>query len=229
MIIIIAIILFLAAIAILHIEKVSQVVPASGTVQPLRQVVVDPGHGGEDGGAQANSVIEKDVNLDISLVLAQMLEASGFEVVLTRTEDISIYDESAKSLRDKKRSDILNRLKIANENPDAIMVSVHQNKFEQSKYSGAQMFYGEKNDLSKPLAECLQQSFINRLQPDNKRVIKPITSSVYLVNNAQTPAVLAECGFISNPTEAKSLSDEVYQQKVAFAIFSGILDFYNQM
>ena len=208
------------------IQQNGQIAPTSASVVPQRQVVIDAGHGGEDGGATANGVVEKDINLSIALSLADMLRAAGFDVIMTRTEDVSIYDESAKSLKDKNRSDILNRLKIANENPNAIMVSVHQNKFEQSRYSGAQMFYGKNNEWSKPLAECIQQSFIDQIQPNNTRVIKPITSSVYLINNAQTPAVLVECGFLSNQEEAAKLSDDTYQKQVAFTIFTGILSFY---
>ncbi len=216
----------LMAIGVCRIYFHGVYTPAATMELPKRQIVIDPGHGGEDGGAQANGVTEKDVNLAISLALSDLLKEAGFDVILTRTEDVSIYDESAKSLRNKKRSDILKRLQIANDNPNAIMVSVHQNKFSQSKYSGAQMFYGDENVWSKPLAESLQQSFVTLLQPNNTRVIKPITSSVYLINNAKIPAVLCECGFLSNAEEAKSLSDPDYQQKAAFAIYSGILRFY---
>lgn len=203
-----------------------QVTPVSVSGMPQRQVVVDAGHGGEDGGATANGVVEKDINLSISLELADLLENAGFDVVMTRTEDVSIYDENVKSLKAKKRSDILNRLEIANNNPNAIMVSVHQNKFEQSRYSGAQMFYGTENEWSKPLAESIQQSFIDQIQPNNTRVIKPVTSSVYLIHHAQTPAVLVECGFLSNHEEAAKLADDTYQRQVAFTIFTGILSFY---
>lgn len=193
---------------------------------PNKQIVIDPGHGGEDGGAVANDLVEKDLNLEISLILADMLRESGFEVILTRDSDISIYDEGEQSLKNKKRSDIMNRLKLANENPSSIFVSIHQNKFEESKYSGAQMFYGLKNEFSKPLALSLQKSIVNMLQPNNNREIKPITSSVYLINNASSPAVLCECGFLSNSDEAKLLSNKEYQSKISFAIMNGILNFY---
>lgn len=224
--IVIAVFIAVTVMSIWFIEQNGCATPTSASAELERQVVVDPGHGGEDGGATANGLVEKDINLNISLILADMLRVSGFDVIMTRTEDISIYDESAKSLRDKKRSDILNRLEISNQNPNAIMVSVHQNKFEQSRYSGAQVFYGKKNELSKPLAESVQQSFIDMIQPNNTRVIKPITSSVYLINNAQTPAILVECGFLSNYEEAAKLANDSYQRQVAYTIFNGILSFY---
>lgn len=213
--------------AISFISLHGAMVPTSILPTPMRQIVIDPGHGGEDGGAQVGNIVEKDINLSISKILADMMQEAGFEVILTRTEDISIYDESSTGLKNKKRSDIMNRLKIANDNPDAVMISIHQNKFPQSQYYGAQMFYGKQNKLSKPLAESLQSSIISMLQPDNTRKIKPITKSVYLVNNAKSPAVLCECGFLSNPAEAAKLTDPNYQKQLAFAIRSGILDFYN--
>lgn len=203
------------------------IAPVSILPTPLRQIVIDPGHGGEDGGAQTSNLSEKDINLSISNILADMMREAGFEVILTRTEDVSIYDESSAGLRNKKRSDIMNRLKIANDNPDAIMVSIHQNKFPQSQYYGAQMFYGKKNEWSKPLAESLQQSIVGMLQPENTRMIKPITKSVYLINNAKSPAVLCECGFLSNPAEGAKLADPTYQKQMAFAIKTGVLNFYN--
>lgn len=199
---------------------------AKSNEMPQRQVIIDPGHGGEDGGAVANSLVEKDINLDISLTLADLLRAAGFDVILTRSEDISIYNEDKKSLRNKKRSDLMNRLAIANENPNAIMISIHQNKFSQTQYSGAQMFYGIKNEWSKELAKKIQESFVQNLQPNNTRTIKPITSRVYLIYHAKPASVLVECGFLSNPQEAKKLADENYKKQVAFTIFGGILNFY---
>lgn len=209
-----------------YIDRTAQV----GTKPAIeRQIVIDAGHGGEDGGAEGlYNLVEKNINLSIALKLRDMLALSGFDVIMTRTEDVSIYDDSANTTREKKRSDILKRLEIANSNPNAMMVSVHQNKFEQSKYSGAQMFYGLENELSQPLADCLQKRFVANIQPDNARQIKPITSSVYLIHKAKIPAVLAECGFLSNPDEAAKLSTEEYQSQVAFTLYCGILEFYEQ-
>ncbi|MBC5787566.1 MULTISPECIES: N-acetylmuramoyl-L-alanine amidase [Clostridiaceae] len=214
-------------VSLFCIHEIKTVTTVGTTPQLKRQIIIDPGHGGEDGGAEGlYQAVEKNINLDISLELADLFRASGFEVILTRDHDVSIYDDSAKSLRQKKRSDLKKRLEIANDNPQAIFISVHQNKFEQNQYSGAQIFYGEKNASSKLLAESLQQAFVANLQPENTRQVKPITSSVYLIQNAKPVAVLAECGFLSNPEESKKLLDSTYQKQVAFTLYSGILRFY---
>ncbi|MDE5600282.1 MAG: N-acetylmuramoyl-L-alanine amidase [Oscillospiraceae bacterium] len=213
--------------SILYIFFHGKYTPVFVKTTPVRQIVIDAGHGGEDSGAVVGDILEKDINLKISLILNDLLTISGFDTIMTRTEDISIYDEGSNSLRSKKRSDLMNRLKMANKNENAIVVSIHQNKFHDSKYFGAQVFYGNKNTYSKSLAESLQCSIVNMLQPENKRNIKPVTKSVYLINNAKTPAVLCECGFISNKKDASLLIDEDYQKKMAFAIYNGILNFYN--
>ncbi len=187
-------------------------------------VVIDAGHGGEDGGASANDVLEKDINLSISLKLRDMLTAAGVEVVMTREEDKSIYDESAGTTREKKVSDLHNRADIINSSENNILVSIHQNKFEQSKYSGTQIFYSKNNPQSELLAESIRKSVTGLIQPDNKRELKPAESSIYILDTATVPAVIVECGFISNEEEAKLLSDDNYQQKMAFAIFCGIMN-----
>lgn len=192
-----------------------------------RQIVIDAGHGGEDGGAVGlYEVVEKNINLSIALKLQGLFEASGFDVIMTRTEDVSIYEDGSDTLKQQKTTDLKARLNIANRNSNAIMVSIHQNSFTDSRYSGAQVFYGGENSYSKPLAESIQQAFIAYIQPDNTRQIQKITSSVYLVYNADIPAVLTECGFLSNPDDALNLADADYQKKVAFSIYSGVLNFY---
>lgn len=188
-------------------------------------IVLDPGHGGEDGGASGNSVLEKDINLAISLQLQKMLETSGFHVVMTRATDSSIGDESLDTIRERKVSDLHNRLKIVESQGDCILVSIHQNHFTESKYSGAQMFYSTKNAGSKDLAENIKSRVVQLIQPENTRETKPATDSIYLLWNAKIPAVMVECGFLSNQSEAAKLNDETYQQQMAFAICSGILDY----
>ena len=190
-------------------------------------VIIDPGHGGEDSGAVANSILEKDINLDISLRVRDMLRASGITVKMTRDSDLSIYDTSAGTIREKKVSDLKNRVEIANSSKNNILVSIHQNKFEDSKYSGAQMFYSTNNEKSKILAESIRQSVTGLIQQDNKRELKKGDSSIYLLNNSTVPSVIVECGFLSNAEEAKKLSDEEYKNKMAFAIYCGILEYKN--
>lgn len=223
----IVLILFSSFLSIIYILNNGSYVPAFVKNKTSRQVVIDPGHGGEDGGAVVGDVFEKDINLKIAKILKELLDVSGFQTIMTRTEDISIYDEGADSLRKKKCSDLINRLKIANENENAVFVSIHQNKFPQSKYWGAQVFYGGKNENSKELAEHLQNTIVKMLQPSNKRNIKPVKDNVYLIYNAKIPAVLCECGFMSNKDEMALLRDESYQKKMAFSIYAGILKFYN--
>lgn len=188
-------------------------------------VLFEPAHGGIDGGATGiGGVVEKDVNLQISLKLREILKANGYEVIMTRDTDKSIHS-SGKTVAQQKKSDMNNRLKLINSTPNSITVSIHQNHFEQSQYSGAQMFYGRKNESSKLLAEAIQKRFVENLQKDNKREIKEAGKNLYLMYQAQNPIVLVECGFLSNPVESALLSDDTYQNKVAFTIFSGIADY----
>ena len=188
-------------------------------------IVIDAGHGGEDGGAQANGLLEKDINLAIALKLRDMLKASGFEVVMTRESDVSIYDSSASTVHEKKVSDMQNRVSMINSSDKNILISIHQNKFEQSQYSGAQIFYSDNLPESAKLAEKIRLSVTGLLQPDNKRELKTDGDSIYILKNAQVPAVIVECGFLSNVEEAKKLSDEKYQTEMAFAIYCGFLDY----
>ncbi len=200
-----------------------QVITASAETQPI--IVIDAGHGGEDGGASANGVLEKDINLAIALKLRDMLKASGFEVVMTRESDVSIYDSSASTVHEKKVSDMQNRVSMINSSDKNILISIHQNKFEQSQYSGAQIFYSDNLPESAKLAEKIRLSVTGLLQPDNKRELKTDGDSIYILKNAQVPAVIVECGFLSNVEEAKKLSDEKYQTEMAFAIYCGFLDY----
>ncbi len=204
----------------------SSVMPASAGGERIT-VIIDPGHGGEDSGAVANGVYEKDINLAIALDLRDMLIASGYDVIMTRDTDISIYDPSASTTREKKLSDMKNRLEMINSSKDNILLSIHQNKFEQSKYSGAQIFYSVNDPSSERLAQSIRASVTGLLQPDNKRELKP-EKSVYILKNAEVPAVIVECGFISNEQEAQKLSDKEYQKNMAFAIMCGFLEFQNR-
>ena len=190
-------------------------------------VIIDPGHGGMDGGALgAGGTLEKDINLAISLQLRDFLTVAGYRVVMTRDSDISIYDEGTEGVRAQKRSDMHNRLKIMESVPGAVVVSIHQNQFEKPQYSGAQMFYGKKDEQSKMLAENLQAAF-RRLQPDNKREVKPAGKELYLLWECENPIVLVECGFISNPEECENLCTPDYQRQAAFTVLAGLLEASN--
>lgn len=188
-------------------------------------IILDAGHGGEDGGASCNGVVEKDINLAITKKLYNILIASGVDVKLTRDADISIHDKDKNTIRSRKVSDIHNRLKIANSSDKNILISIHQNKFEDSKYSGAQIFYSTKNEKSKEIASKMQNAIVSAIQPENKREIKPAGKNIYLLYNSNVPALIIECGFLSNPEEAKKLSDDEYQKKFALAIYCGLMDY----
>ncbi|MDF2568192.1 MAG: cell wall hydrolase/autolysin, partial [Oscillospiraceae bacterium] len=145
-------------------------IPTMTKTSEIEQIVIDPGHGGMDGGATGvDGSLEKNINLKISLKLRDILRVNGFRVVMTREKDESIHDANEKTIAKQKKSDMRKRLKIMQDNPNSLTISVHQNKFEQSQYYGAQMFYSSNNPMSKTLAECLQKKFVENLQKDNKR------------------------------------------------------------
>lgn len=152
-----------------------------------------------------------------------MLEINGYEVIVTRDEDVSIHDDGVEGLSAQKSSDMDNRLDIFNSTDNALCLSIHQNQFNDSRYSGAQMFYSSTNKKSEGLARSIQSRFVDFLQPDNTREIKLCGKELFLCYYSKNPTVMVECGFMSNPEEAALLSDEDYQSKVAFTIFSGII------
>lgn len=188
--------------------------------------VIDAGHGGEDGGAVANNITEKDINLKIAQLLSEIIASNGYEVVMTRCDDNSI-ETAGDTLRERKVSDMKNRLKIFNSNPDNIVISIHQNKFTESKYNGTQIFYSPNNENSSLLAESIRKSVVTLLQPRNERQNKAATNEIYLLYNTTVPAIIVECGFISNPEEAEKLKDEEYQKKIAWSIFLGAIEYVN--
>lgn len=189
-------------------------------------VIIDAGHGGDDGGAIGiDGTVEKDINLDIALKLEKLLKFYGFDVIMTRTEDIMTCDDGLDSLRKRKVSDIHNRFDVLEKNPDAVFISIHQNKFEDNSQHGTQVFYSGNNDESKLLAESIQNSIVSVLQPDNSRVVKKSGSGIYLLYHAKLPAVLVECGFISNHAEVKRLNDENYRMKIAILIADGLIKY----
>ena len=201
---------------------------AEASSMPITQktVIVDAGHGGDDGGAIGiDGTVEKDINLDIALKLEKILKFYGFNVIMTRTQDVMTCDDGLDSLRKRKISDIHNRFELMRKNPDAIFISVHQNKFEDSSQHGTQVFYSGNDERSKELAEAIQTSVTLTLQRKNDRVVKKSGSGIYLLYHAKIPAVLVECGFISNSDELKKLKDESYRMKLAILIADGLLKY----
>ena len=201
---------------------------ASGVgARPL--AIIDAGHGGIDGGAVSqNGVKEADLNLAISTKIRDLMCLFGVRTVMTRTDNSSLDYDPESSIRDNKNADLKARLRLAADNPGYDFLSVHLNKFEQSQYYGAQVFYGGNNELSPLLAECIQRSFVSCIDPENKRVAKESHESIYLMKNISSPAVTIECGFLSNPDEAELLQSEVYQKQIALAVTKGYLDYIKE-
>ncbi len=194
-----------------------------------KTIILDAGHGGEDGGAiGVDGIIEKDINLSITLKVRDYLEVSGYNVIMTRETDTAIYDDTAEGLRNKKRSDLHNRAKMINDNSGEgnIFVSIHQNKFPDSKYFGTQIFYSKNDSKSQALASGIKDSVVGLIQPDNTREIKPADKRIFLLNKAEIPAVVVECGFLSNKEEASKLINDDYQSQMAFCIYCGIVNYY---
>lgn len=202
----------------------------TATTDPASRIIIlDAGHGGEDGGTSGtDGTKEKDINLAVTLRLKAMLESAGFQVKMTRESDVAINDPNLDTIKQRKVSDIKNRLKFIQNTPNCIFISIHQNHFSESKYSGTQVFYSKNHEDSKVIAENIQNQVVSFIQPENKREIKPATESIYLLWNTNVPAVLVECGFLSNPTESQLLKDSSYQDKMAFSIFCGILKYMSQ-
>ena len=190
---------------------------ASGSSMPaLPMIVIDPGHGGEDGGAIGpEGRPESQYNLEIALKTELMLRFLGYQTTMTRTEDISIHDESAKTLRQKKNSDLANRIRLIQSFDNAVFLSIHQNKFEQTRFSGAQVFYNDAPS-SAGLAKTVQDALKAALNPRNER--QPKSLDVKLMNETRHPGVLVECGFLSNAAEEQRLRDPNYQRKLAMTL-----------
>lgn len=214
--------------AMLYLTFMANFSAAEASSMPITQktVIVDAGHGGDDGGAIGiDGTVEKDINLDIALKLEKILKFYGFNVIMTRTQDVMTCDDGIDSLRKRKISDIHNRFELMRKNPDAIFISVHQNKFEDSSQHGTQVFYSGNDERSKELAEAIQTSVTLTLHRKNDRVVKKSGSGIYLLYHAKIPAVLVECGFISNSDELKKLKDESYRMKLAILIADGLLKY----
>lgn len=206
----------------------SPVMAGADTAYPT--IVLDAGHGGIDGGAVAtDGSSEKDINLAITLKTEAILKAFGVPTVMVRTDDRSVHDPEAKTTRQIKVSDIHNRMKLFEETPNSILVSIHQNHYSSPSVKGAQVFYSNNTQSSADLAEQIQSAVRSQLQPWNDREVKPSGSSIYLLYQAKATAVLVECGFISNPAENQQLHDDAYQEKMAFCIAQGVLQYLSSV
>jgi len=202
------------------------VVQINGLPQDCPVIIVDAGHGGLDGGAVGrDGTVEKDINLAISKYLRDVLQCMGFQVVMTREGDGCDYDPGAKSVRAKKVSDTRNRLNLAKKTEHIAFVSIHLNIY-QGKARGTQTFYSPNHPASKELAQLVQDSVYTHTGQKVNRTIKKINNNIYLLYHMPTPAVLVECGFMSDKEELALLKTSEYQQKLAVSIAGALVEYY---
>lgn len=223
------ILLFIALIALIIcglFQNQDNTQPVTALPVANKIVVLDAGHGGFDAGASDNGIVEKEVNLDVTLRLKEYLEQGGCTVLLTRDEDMSTAQEGVSGIAAKK-DDLVQRKKMADSSGGDIFVSIHMNKFNQNQYRGAQVFYSEKPEKGKILADIIQQSLKEILKDGNERVAKKIDGGVFIMKNTAIPSVIVECGFLSNPQEAELLKSDEYRQKLAWGIYIGIMKYFN--
>jgi len=186
-------------------------------------IIIDPGHGGEDGGAVSISNLpESGYNLSIALRLEDLLQILGYDTKMTRTEDISVYTKG-ETLAQKKISDLKERVRIVNETNGAVLLSIHQNHFPDPKFHGAQVFFAE-SEGSEALARQIQGLLSTSINPGSKRQIKK-SSGIYLMEHIRSPGVLIECGFLSNPEEECNLRDPEYQKRLSMVIAVAVSQF----
>lgn len=201
------------------LSRLGSTIAVSSVQDAAPVIVIDAGHGGEDGGAiSVSGLRESGINLEISLRLNDLLHFLGAQTRMIRTEDVSVCTEG-KTIAAKKVSDIKNRVSFVQNTPNAVLISIHQNQFPEEKYRGAQVFYASG---SEDLAKCLQTTLIEQVDPANHRACKPATD-VYLMEHVTCPAALIECGFLSNYAEEQLLRDPSYQKKLTAAIACSLL------
>lgn len=205
---------------------VPRVVPALSLAETsgTPTLILDAGHGGEDGGAMtASGHKESDINLSVVLRLESLMAFLGVDTILTRDRDISIHDPGCETLREKKVSDLQNRVKLIQNTPNAMVMSVHQNTFTDSRYQGAQVFYSS-GDVSAQWGAYTQEQIRMTLDPDNGRKATLIPEHVYLFQHISCPSILVECGFLSNGEEASLLLTDTYQRKLAVTLAGAYLN-----
>ncbi len=220
-------ILFLALLCIVSflIAKLFHPKAQDVAAEDAKCIVIDAGHGAPDGGAEGKSgVLEKDLNLQIATRLSEKLAESGEHVLMTRADDRGLYENESASIREKKREDMKKRVALSKAEGNLCLVSIHMNHFSDAKYSGPQVFYYTGSEEGRRLAESIRTAFLEEIGPHCTREVKP-TSDLYLLRESEIPAVIVECGFLSNAEEEALLCDAAYQEKIAHAICRGIQNF----
>jgi len=204
-------------VAIFSVYKLNTYIPTISTPSTNKVIVIDAGHGGFDPGAIGETgTLEKDISLEIALKTQELFEKNGTMTIMTRVDD--------SDLGDTKKDDMKNRREIRDINESELFISIHLNSFPQEKYSGAQTFY-PKDEKSKKLAECIQKKLKEVVDDTNERGAKEL-NDVYMLKNIKVPSVIVECGFLSNSEEEKRLAEDEYQSKLAWAIYLGVLEYY---
>ena len=207
-------------IGILYGNRAVMTMYEESPMERKHRIIIDAGHGGVDGGATScTGQLESTYNLQIALRLQDLLHLLGYETVMVRSSDISVYTKG-ESIAQKKVSDLKERVRMVNDTPNSILISIHQNHFSDSKYNGAQVFYADNED-SKQLAEIMQKQLVNNLNPGSKRRIKKSTG-IYLMEHIIRPGVLVECGFLSNPEEEAKLRNADYQKNICCVVASSL-------
>ena len=190
----------------------------------MPKIILDAGHGGFDGGAVSGEVLEKNINLSFALEFEPLLKAFGYEVIMTRVGDYGTDDEGLATIRRKKVSDIKNRLNLVENTNIECFVSMHQNIYSSTRFTGTQVFYSGNNEQGKTLAENIQECVKTLVQPNNNRRPKKCGKNIYLMYYTTKPAVLVECGFMSNDGELSNLLDDSYRGKINLCILTGIIN-----
>ncbi|MGL4344241.1 MAG: N-acetylmuramoyl-L-alanine amidase CwlD [Cellulosilyticaceae bacterium] len=209
-----------------YLKFANTTVQTFGLSVASKVIVIDAGHGGFDPGkVGVTGVYEKDINLQIAQKLKAYLEQAGATVVMTRTSDEALGGVGGKST---KNDDMRYRKETINQSGADIMISIHQNAFTQPKVRGAQVFYYENAEASKQLAYSVQSNIKSEADPNNKRTIKS-TTSYYVLKSTTMPSIIVECGFLTSPEEEKLLKSEEYQDKMAWAIYKGIIEYFEKV
>lgn len=213
-----ACVLIIYIVAALCTNETASILAENKPILAKQTVIIDAGHGGEDGGATScTGILESGMNLEIACRLRDMLNLFGYHTIMTRTDDDAIHTEGS-TIAQRKMSDLRNRVSFVNNTPNALLISIHQNYFTDSRYRGAQVFYAN-TERSRCLAESIQKGFLSTINPGSKRMAKK-AANIYLMEKINCDGVLVECGFISNNQEEAMLRDPDYQMKVCAVIAS---------
>lgn len=195
--------------------------PLSGKI-----IILDAGHGGPDGGANVQSALEKEIALKVTFKMRDFLQEQGALVIMTREDDSDLADESTKGIRNRKRQDLQNRVKMINDSEADLFLSVHLNAFPSSRWKGAQTFYTKRYEENEQVAKFIQAEIKRNLENTNREA--KLIDNVYLMRNAKKPGALVEIGFLSNSEDRANLLTEPYQEKISAAVYKGVLRYFTE-